>query len=128
VSRDAEHNEQAMLFQWAALMVTRTPEMGMLFAIPNGGQRHPAVAAKLKAEGVKRGVPDLCLPVPRGKYHGLYLELKAGKNRATLEQRAWLDALDKLGYYTNVCIGWETARDEITAYLALPHFPANSSV
>ena len=118
MSRDAEHHEQAMLFAWIEVAKARTPELGMAFAIPNGGHRHIAVAAKLKREGVKRGVPDLCLPVPRGRYHGCFLELKAGKNRATLEQRAWLDALDKLGYYTNVCIGWETARDELTAYLA----------
>lgn len=115
--KNAEHTEQALLFQWVELAKGRTPELGMLFAVPNGGHRHIAVAAKLKAEGVKRGVPDLCLPVPRGKYHGAFWEMKAGANRASREQRAWLDALAKLGYYTNVCLGWETARDEITAYL-----------
>ncbi len=60
-----EHVEQVSLMRWAALTKRRRPELALLYAIPNGGDRHKAVAAKLSAEGVKSGVPDLCLPVPR---------------------------------------------------------------
>lgn len=91
----------------------------MLYAIPNGGHRHPATAAKLKAEGVKRGVPDLCLPVPRGGFNGLYLEMKADGGRPTVEQRAWIDALRELGYRAEVCVGWDAARETIKAYLEI---------
>ena len=48
-------------------------------------------AANLKKEGVKRGVPDICLPVSRGKYHGLYIEMKAGKNKPSKEQKEWIN-------------------------------------
>lgn len=118
MSRDDEHLEQAMLFRWVDVAKGQTPELGMLFAIPNWfGTRTARQGARAKAEGRRKGVPDLCLPVPKGRYHGLFIEMKAGTNRATVEQRAWLDALQKLGYYANVCVGWETAREEITAYL-----------
>jgi hypothetical protein len=120
VSRDAEHVEQSLLMQWADAASGRHPELRLLYAIPNGGHRHVSVARKLKAEGVKRGVPDLCLPVPRGTHHALYVELKAGKNRATPEQKQWLDALWTQGNEARVCVGWEAARDCITEYLALP--------
>src|SRR5215203_2049252 len=114
--RSTEHQEQAALIRWATLSTGAHPELAMLYAIPNGGARHPVVAAKLKAEGVKRGVPDLCLPVPRGEYHGLYVELKAAGGRPTVEQRAWITALEALGYRARVCVGWEAAREAIKKY------------
>lgn len=122
--RDAEHIEQSLLFQWADHASGRIPELKLLFAIPNfAGRLGKATArhgARLKKEGRKRGVPDVCLPVPRGNHHALYIELKAGKNRATPEQKQWLEALWAQGNETHVCIGWEQARDRITEYLALP--------
>jgi hypothetical protein len=90
-----------------------------MFAIPNGGHRVKAVAAKLKAEGVRAGVPDICLPSPRGEYKGLYLELKAGDNKPTEEQRKWLEHLGNVGYFATWCTGWEAARDVIVDYLNL---------
>lgn len=71
-----EHEEQKALIEWSAWMSNARPELSLMFAVPNGGDRHPAVAAKLKAEGVKAGVPDIFLPVPRNGYHGLFIELK----------------------------------------------------
>ena len=119
MSRDAEHQEQSALFSWLEIAAGRHHVLRLAFAVPNGGHRHIAVAAKLKKEGVKAGVPDVFLPVPRGKFHGLFLELTAGKNKATLEQRAWLEALSELGYLAVCVTGWEAARKEIENYLAL---------
>lgn len=120
---DREHQEQAALFAWRELAKGRHPGLELLLAIPNGGDRHPAVAAKLKAEGVRAGVPDLCLPVPRGRFHGLWIELKApggpGLRKGALspEQRAWLADLDANGYKAVACWGWEAARNVIVEYL-----------
>ena len=118
---EAEH--QAALFRWAALVSLRLPELRLLFAVPNGGHRHRAVAARLKDEGVKAGVPDVALMVPRGHYHGLWLELKAGKNRPTPQQKWWLDELARQGYRTEVCHGFDEAKAAIESYLALPPAP-----
>jgi hypothetical protein len=43
-----------MLVQW----FRRTYPDVRIFSVPNGGHRHPAVAAKMKATGVSSGVPD----------------------------------------------------------------------
>jgi hypothetical protein len=114
-----EESEQIALFQWAAMMESKYPELRLLHAIPNGGHRHKATAARLKAAGVKAGVPDICLPVARGDWHGLYIELKVGKNKLTEAQRRWKDDLIRYGYLALVCYGWEEARDVIEWYLGL---------
>lgn len=115
-----EHQEQAALFRVAGLHEKKWPELAQMFAVPNGGQRHIAVAAKLKAEGVKAGVPDIFLPAPRGAAHGLFIELKAKGGRVSDAQRAMLAALARQGYACLVCYGWEEAWREIQAYLARP--------
>ena len=69
-------------------------------------------------EGVKAGVPDLCLPVARGQYHGLYIELKRQRGGRTSDhQSEWLDALSAQGYKAALCYGWEQAAGTIIEYL-----------
>ncbi len=113
----SESEEQIALFEWAALSRGKYPALEWLFHIPNGGQRSITTAKRLKAEGVKAGVPDICLPVARGDYHGLFIELKAGKNKATENQERWIAALTANGYKTAVCHGWTAAKDTIVSYL-----------
>ena len=112
-----EAEEQIALFEWAALQSGRFPELALLYHVPNGGSRNKIEAARLRAQGVKSGVPDLCLPVARGGNHGLYIELKAGKNTTTENQRRWLEYLRQQGYYTAVCYGWQKAAELIERYL-----------
>lgn len=119
---DSEHAEQAALFRWAEFARARLPELALLYAVPNGGHRHKATAARLKAEGVKRGVPDVCLPVARDGAHGLYIELKTERGKATPEQIGWIRALRRQGYVAELCHGWESARSMIEHFLtAGPH-------
>lgn len=115
-----EHDHQVALFNWALFNEGRIPALKLLFAIPNGGHRHKRVAARMKAEGVKAGVPDICLPVARSTYHGLFIELKVGKNRPTSRQAAWLKTLSAQGYHAVVCYGYEEAKDTIVKYLEQP--------
>ena len=114
-----ESNEQQALFQWVEYAKSRYPELDLLYHIPNGGKRDKLEAARLKREGVKAGVPDLCLPIARGGFHGLYIELKAGKNTATPLQRQWITALNREGYAAAVCTGWEQAAEVIGDYLGM---------
>lgn len=113
----SESEEQCALFQWAEMMSRKHPELSLLYHIPNGGARSKGTAGRLKAEGVKSGVPDLCLPVARGKYHGLYIEMKVGKNKPTANQVKWIDALIHEGYQAKVCYGWQDATQVIERYL-----------
>ena len=118
-SAPLEHDEQVELFEWANAAQGEHPELCMLFAIPNGGARHPAVAAQLKAEGVKAGVPDIFLAVARGRWHGLFVELKRAdrSNHATSAQRAWMEMLRRYGYSAIVCYGATDAINAIMGYL-----------
>ena len=115
-----ESVEQIALFQWSAWNEKSMPELILLHHIPNGGHRSKATAGRLKAEGVKSGVPDICLPVPRGGFHGLYIELKrVSGNQPTKHQKEWISTLERGGYKAVVCFGWETAAKTITEYLKM---------
>ena len=113
-----EAQEQMTLFSWAAMQSGKYPELNLLYHVPNGGSRHKAEAGRLRAEGVKAGVPDLCLPVARGQYHGLYIELKRQRGgRISEEQVRWIDGLLKQGYAAAICKGWQEAASVIIDYL-----------
>lgn len=116
----SEHAHQSALFCWAALPDNRAqwPVLELMFAIPNGGERNKIVAAKLKAEGVKSGVLDIFLPVPCKGYHGLFVEMKVGRNKPTPEQIDFGTKVERLGYKCVVAYSWIMAREYITTYLA----------
>ena len=118
ISVPTESVEQQCLFRWAEFQSGRYPELKLLYHVPNGGSRKKSEAGRFKAEGVKAGVPDLCLPVACGGYHGLYIELKRLKHSKTSEdQKAWIAQLNEQGYCAVVCKGWEAAAKVITEYL-----------
>lgn len=106
---DKEGGAQEMLFRWITYQLDEYPELALLYHIPNGGKRDAKTATILKRQGVKAGVPDLHLPVARGGYHGLYIELKVGDNTTTKKQKDWIRELNKQGYLAVVCYGWDEA-------------------
>lgn len=113
-----ESEEQTAIIEWANIMQHRVPELALLYHVPNGGSRNVIEAKRLKAQGVKSGVPDLVLPVARGKYHGLYIELKTPRGRVSDTQKQWLEALRNQGYAAIVCRGADEAIAMIAKYLA----------
>lgn len=113
----SEATEQERLISWAQWQHNRFPELKLLFHIPNGGSRNALEAANLKRQGVKAGVPDLFLPVAKGTYHGLFIEMKWGKNTVTDKQDEWLHDLTVQGYKAAVCYGADEAIEIITDYL-----------
>jgi hypothetical protein len=126
-----EHGHQTALFCWAAMPDVRAlyPELSMMFAIPNGGARgddrrsNKIRGGMLKAEGVKPGVPDVLLPVKRGQWSGLFIELKRPRSdgkaagRASDEQSEWIPKLQAQGFGAMTAHGFEAARDAIVQYL-----------
>ncbi len=115
-----EAKEQEAVFEWAQAMGAVHHELKLLYAIPNGGSRHRLEAVNLKRQGVKAGVPDMCLPVARGDQHGLYIELKRSVGgRIQPEQLAWMDALAAQGYHCAVCMGADHAIKVIAGYLGI---------
>ena len=117
LAKMTEEEEQIALFRWADFAAGKYPELRTMYHIPNEGKRSKYIGARMKAAGLRSGVPDVCLPAVRGRYHGLYIELKTGRNTTTDNQASWLEALEKQGYYTTVCYGWQAASETITKYL-----------
>lgn len=113
-----ESNEQQTVFEWAKVHEGKWPELKLLYHIPNEGKRSRITGARMKAEGLRSGVPDICLPVPRGEHHGLYIELKRRKNsKVTQKQLEWIEDLVAQGYVAAVCRGCDEAISLITDYL-----------
>jgi len=109
----SETQHQQALFSWAK----QYPELDIMYAIPNQGARTRLNAARMKAEGMKAGIPDICLPIAKKGFHGLYIELKTDGGKLSPMQKKRLQQLEENGYKALVCYGWESAKDEILAYL-----------
>ena len=114
----SEHDEQTQLFQILALYEERYPVLKWIFAIPNGGKRHPATAVKMKAEGVRRGIPDICVPYPVDEWAGCYVEMKFGKGRLTKEQQEFIEAFQPT-HKIYVCYSAIEAAHAIGKYLGI---------
>jgi VRR-NUC domain len=111
-----EHSEQSAAVQTLLMMAGDRPALLMLYATPNGGKRHVITAKLMKDEGVRRGVPDLCLPVPRGGYVGLYVESKIEGGEVSPDQKWWLAALEAQGQCTRVCWSADEIVNTVLAY------------
>jgi len=122
-----EHGHQCAIIQWTVIDGGKTngqpiPDLDMLFAVPNGGDRRPSVAASLKAEGVRSGVPDLVWPVPRHQFAGLYLELKVPKHFGTKaggrsdKQIDWHKRLRTQHYAVVTAYGWQAGVAALVNY------------
>lgn len=85
--------------------------------IPNEGKRGYAYAAKMKRMGLRSGFPDLFIPRACGGLHGLFVEMKAGRNKTTPNQDKWLADLSAAGYCCRVCYGFDEARRAIDEYI-----------
>lgn len=118
-----ESQEQQTVIKWADMQPLK--EFGgkigrFLFAIPNGGKRLQREAVRLRAEGVRAGVPDLYFAYPSNGYHGLFIEMKRAKkslSHVSDEQIEWQERLNAAGYLAVVCYGADEAIKTITDYL-----------
>lgn len=116
-----EAREQEALFQWARFSAAKYPELKFMYHIPNEGKRSVANGAALKRQGLKSGVPDICLPSPHGEFHGAYIEMKKIGEKPTQEQKQWLEALARLGYACYIADkGWNDAAQFLLWYMNLP--------
>ncbi|CAB4159353.1 VRR-NUC domain containing protein [uncultured Caudovirales phage] len=111
--RSLESQHQQALVRWCRLH----PAAKLIYAIPNGGGRSKAQAGILKAEGVLAGVPDLHLPVARGRCHSLYIEMKAGDGRLSPDQAKLIAELQAQGHAIVVAWDWGIAKAWVERYL-----------
>lgn len=113
--KNLEHQLQVACIKWFRY---NYPQL-IIFAIPNGSHRHIAVASKLKAEGVLSGVPDIFMPIANSESNGLFIEMKAGKNKLTENQIEVINKLKGNGYAVEVCYSFDEFTNIINNYLKI---------
>ena len=115
----SEDTEQINVIEWSGWNKKVYPELKLLHHCPNGGSRNKQEAVKLKQMGVLAGIPDLHLPVKKGRYIGLYIEMKYNKGRLEESQKEMLKELAAAGHYCVVCYGAEEAINILKEYCEL---------
>jgi hypothetical protein len=120
----SEHDIQSLVIEWAQRNEGNYPELKWLYSSLNGifipGSRQMAykIINHMKQEGMKKGVLDLCLPVARHDYHGLYIDVKRDKkSEIQPEQIEFMDFLAQQGYYGTICVGYDETVETLTWYL-----------
>ena len=109
-----EEAEQIALFDWIRLHPNIAP---YAFHIPNERKTSKQHGYKLKKMGVKPGVSDVFIAIGCPQYHGLFIELKAGKNKPTPQQEEFLLNMMSQNYYATWCIGADDAIKTIQRYV-----------
>jgi hypothetical protein len=114
----SEHQIQAAIISWWGYERHKygLPDFALL-AVPNGGARDAITGARLKAEGVRRGIADLFLAVPTPDFHGCWIELKTEDGVMSEPQKEFAEYVRQQRYYFAMCKSVESARTVIYAYL-----------
>lgn len=115
-----EYQEQANVIEWARMQESFRPALKVLNGSLSGVRLTTGQSVKAKRSGMKKGYPDLSLPVPRRGFHGLYLEVKRTggvPSDVKDEQMAWMNILNSLGYHACLAFGFDEAVFLIDWYL-----------
>ncbi len=111
--------QQGLIEELAFHKYNGNPLLNYIYAIPNGDKRAISVAKRLKAEGVKPGVPDLHCFVAKPPYHSLYIEMKTEVGDLSPEQKEVIPMLRAEGHKVVVCRSAEQAKIELFKYLGI---------
>lgn len=128
---EPEFEEQCELFHFLRANKGRHPVLGWVHASLNGLPLTPAVMRKAQASGMTAGIYDVFVPAvrtwadptdpadqPRTR-PGLYLEMKAGKNGLTDDQKRYREHCEREGYALAVAYNWIDAASIIVRYLGI---------
>ena len=116
----SEDQEQIRLFNWIYLKEKEDPRYKMIMHVPNQGSAGfggMLRSKKMKAMGARKGWFDIFVCLPKGPFHGLFIELKALKGRPSKEQIDWQKMYEQHGYCAVFCYGGREALEKIQAWL-----------
>lgn len=116
---DEEHQHQTTFFDVLRLNEREFPALAFVFAIPNAAIRSKKERIRVLEEGLKKGVPDVCIPIPRHGYHGAWMENKSTNGKLNANQKAFLEFLTGAGYATKVCYNVDEQIAFIEWYLGI---------
>lgn len=118
-----EEDLQRICVEYAEVLSHKQPLLKYLFHPANGGKRPRGEAGKLKAMGVKTGVPDLMLPFPspNGEWRGLAMELKSPNGKMTEDQERWLNISLASGWLAGLVWDFQDFQDYLDIYFGGPN-------
>lgn len=105
-------------FDYCRTKSKRHPAYALAFHIPNERKASIARRMTLKRAGVRKGVPDICVPYPSSGYHGLFIEMKVKPNRPSPEQLELLEQLSAAGNFAMLCWSAKEAIEILDKYIA----------
>ena len=105
-------------FDYCRCMESQSPAYALAFHVPNERRASIPRRVALKRAGVRKGIPDIVVPVSNDKYSGLYIEMKVKPNKASPEQMAILRQLNSVGNYAVHCWSAQDAIEIINKYVA----------
>ena len=89
----------------------------LLFAVPNGCRRDAKTGARMRYEGVIKGVADLMLLIPKKGYASLCIEMKTPKGVQSKFQKEWQREAEKYRNKYVVCRSLQEFIYEVNSYL-----------
>jgi len=137
-NKHPEFHIQCSFYNWCITHkdAVELPGLDMIFAVPSGAHLAKGQGSKLVKEGLRRGVPDMILPVPRLPFHGLFIEIKVDELRdhltkkiirragtPTEQQTEYMRRLDLLGYKVALCFGLYEAKKAVLEYYNVIYGP-----
>lgn len=111
---------QSDLFKWISIKANSNPLYQMIYANGNeSGKVNPIFRFKRAREGVKKGIPDITIPIAKHGFHGAYIEVKTKKGTPSKDQIWWIEQLQEQGYFAKIIKtnNWCEISDLITWYL-----------
>jgi hypothetical protein len=114
--------ERLFVMRWKHHLVTypNGHTVAPIYAVPNEGRRSPRTGKRMKDQGLRKGIPDLYLPIKAGGHGGLYVEVKTDKGRVSPEQKTWIEWLSEHGYKAVVCRSVDDILAAVIEYMDAP--------
>ena len=122
VNSDGHSRLQAGCVKWFRYQYSEYKDL--LFAIPNGlpifdKELRVKIYNRLNREGLKAGVPDLFLALPRGIYHGAFIEIKYDSDGLRKKQVDMICALEQQNYKCVVVRSLDEFIEQINEYMRI---------
>lgn len=117
-----EQEIQYAIFEWIRALTSLRPVLSLVVAYPSqggAGEDNIRRGKVRKKEGQAKGFPDIMILVPKGKYHGAFLEVKREGEKPRKEQTEWLEELKLQGYKAEWRAGYDECIKFICEYLEI---------
>lgn len=104
----SEDGELIKFFEWLAWQTIQRPEFAVVHHVENERRTSWSQGKTRKQKGVKAGIPDIVAPIPRGRFPGLYIEMKSEHGKLSDKQKTMCELLHSLGH----CVRLARSADE----------------